>query len=180
NFPTTPGAYDTSYNGGASFGDVFVLRLNAAGSGLIYSTFIGGSSDDEGEDLAFDTLGCLYVTGLTYSPDYPLANAFDSSQNGGSDGMVTKFALVPRAANQLFLENGVEWYVTADTMAFAVTAGDVDNDGKAEIVTGGQEAAPLGESAQLKIWRWECSSLVVEKDYAWSAGGHGNVNAVAA
>ena len=41
NFPTTPGAFDTSYNGG--YDDAFVAKLNPAGSGLVYATFLGGS-----------------------------------------------------------------------------------------------------------------------------------------
>ena len=42
-FPTTPGAFDTSYNGG---GDAFVAKLNPAGSALVYATFLGGSGSD--------------------------------------------------------------------------------------------------------------------------------------
>ena len=42
-FPTTPGAFDRSFNGGE---DAFVVRLNAAGSALDYATFLGGSDDD--------------------------------------------------------------------------------------------------------------------------------------
>ena len=46
-FPTTPGAFDTSYNGGHHT-DAFVVKLNPAGSGLAYATFLGGSGDDSG------------------------------------------------------------------------------------------------------------------------------------
>ena len=46
-FPTTPGAFDTSYNGGYS-DDAFVVKLNPAGSGLAYATFLGGSGYDDG------------------------------------------------------------------------------------------------------------------------------------
>ncbi len=67
-FPTTPGAFDTIQNGN---GDVFVMKLNDTGSGLIYSTFIGGTNADGGNSIAVDSFGNAYVTGFTYSPDFP-------------------------------------------------------------------------------------------------------------
>ena len=87
-FPTTAGAFDTSYNGG---GDAFVTKLNPAGSSLAYSTYLGGSSDDEGAGIAVDSAGSAYVTGFTESADFPTtAGAFDTSYNGGGDAFVTK------------------------------------------------------------------------------------------
>ena len=53
-YSTTFGSYDTSHNGNA---DVFVTKLNAAGSALIYSTFLGGTSDDFGQAIAVDAAG---------------------------------------------------------------------------------------------------------------------------
>jgi hypothetical protein len=48
-FPTTPGAFDTSFNGPHSLADAFVTKLNASGSALVYSTFLGGTTaDDDG------------------------------------------------------------------------------------------------------------------------------------
>ncbi|MEI2688932.1 MAG: SBBP repeat-containing protein [Anaerolineae bacterium] len=49
NFPTTPGAFDTSHNGNS---DAFVVKLNPAGSGLVYATFLGGSDYDYGNAIA--------------------------------------------------------------------------------------------------------------------------------
>ena len=49
-FPTTPGAFDTTFNGASS--DAFVTKLNASGSALAYSTFLGGTNDDEGPGIA--------------------------------------------------------------------------------------------------------------------------------
>ncbi|HKZ63454.1 MAG TPA: PKD domain-containing protein, partial [Thermoplasmata archaeon] len=84
-FPTTPGAFDTSYNGGGMFGyDVFVTKLNPTGSGLPYSTFLGGGDEEWGYSLAVDASGSAYVTGLTRSTDFPTTpGAFDTSYNGG-------------------------------------------------------------------------------------------------
>jgi Beta-propeller repeat len=90
-FPTTAGAFDTSYNGGPG-GDAFVTKLNANGSALVYSTFLGGSESDEGHGIAVDAAGNAYVTGFTLSTNYPTTpGAFDTSYGGApSDAFVTK------------------------------------------------------------------------------------------
>jgi hypothetical protein len=104
-FPTTPGAYDTSYNGGAN--DVFVTKLNPAGTSLVYSTYIGGSLDDQGKAIAVDALGDAYITGLTTSMNFPTAAALpppseasDTSANGGEDAFVAK--LNPTGSNLVY------------------------------------------------------------------------------
>lgn len=82
-FPTTPGVFDPSHNGDW---DVFVAKLNPAGSNLVYATFLGGSSSDYGYHIAVDRAGSVYVTGQTYSGDFPATpGAFDTSYNGGWD-----------------------------------------------------------------------------------------------
>ena len=87
-YPTTAGAFDTTHNGNE---DVFVTKLNAAGSGLIYSTFIGGSNSDYGRGIAIDSSGNAFLTGYTYSSNYPTTvGAFDTSFNNGDDVFVTK------------------------------------------------------------------------------------------
>ncbi len=92
-FPTTVDAFDTTYNGAA---DVFVTKLNPSGSApLVYSTFLGGSSDDLAFGIAVDTFGSAYVTGVTSSPDFPTTvGAFDTTHNGASsiDAFVAKLS----------------------------------------------------------------------------------------
>jgi hypothetical protein len=89
NYPTTTGAYDFSFNGG--FTDAFVTKLNASGSALAYSTFLGGTSPDFGFGIAVDGEGRAYVTGSTSSPDYPTTRgAFDRTFTGASNTLVTK------------------------------------------------------------------------------------------
>ena len=92
NFPTTPGAFDASHNGGW---DAFVAKLNSAGSGLAYAAFLGGSAyTDVGNGIAVDGTGSVYVTGRTYSANFPTTpGAFDASINGGDDAFVAKLAL---------------------------------------------------------------------------------------
>ena len=67
-FPTTNGAAQTT-SGGAS--DAFMAKLNPAGSALSYATYLGGSSTDTGSGIAVDGSGNAYVTGDTYSTDFP-------------------------------------------------------------------------------------------------------------
>ncbi|MCZ7573429.1 MAG: SBBP repeat-containing protein [Ardenticatenaceae bacterium] len=89
-FPTTPGAFDPSFNGG--YTDAFVVKLNATGTALHYATFLGESSDDGGYAIAVDGTGAAYVTGTTWSSDFPTTpGAFDPSFNGGyTDAFVVK------------------------------------------------------------------------------------------
>ena len=88
NFPTTSGAFDTTYNGGS---DAFVTKLNAAGSALVYSTFLGGSDRDEGHAITVDGAGAAYITGGTESSNFPTTpGAFDTTHNGGIDAFVVK------------------------------------------------------------------------------------------
>jgi len=89
NFPTTAGAVDATHNGGS---DAFVTKLNATGSALVYSTYLGGSGDDNGGGIAVDAAGNAYVTGTTASIDLPTTpGAFDRDHNGGaSDAFVAK------------------------------------------------------------------------------------------
>jgi chitodextrinase len=91
NFPTTLGAYDTSYNGG--LGDIFVLALEANGEALGYSTFVGGSDAEYGFALALSGAGEAVITGYTWSTNFPTtAGAYDTSHNGHVDGFVLKLA----------------------------------------------------------------------------------------
>jgi hypothetical protein len=88
-FPATTGAFDTTFNGGAE--DGFEAKLNAAGSGLDYSTYLGGTGDELLVNVAVDPAGNAYVGGGTNSADYPTtAGAFDPLKDVGTDVFVTK------------------------------------------------------------------------------------------
>ena len=71
NFPTTSNVYQTSSQGE---GDAFVAELNAAGTALVYSTYLGGSSADQANAIALDSSGNAYVTGTTESTNFPTTN----------------------------------------------------------------------------------------------------------
>ena len=90
-FPLTIGAYDTSHNGGDGGDDVFVSKLDSGLTGLLASTFLGGSDTDQGLSLTLDTSENVYVTGYTGSSNFPTTSgAYDTSLNGNSDVFVSK------------------------------------------------------------------------------------------
>jgi Beta-propeller repeat len=72
--------------------DVFVTKLSPSGNSLVYSTYLGGSSDDQGYGIAVDGSGSAYVTGFTDSTDFPTQNPFQTVQ-GSIDAFVTKLSL---------------------------------------------------------------------------------------
>jgi hypothetical protein len=91
NFPTTAGAYDTDHDAGT---DVFLTELNATGTALLFSTFLGGGDSDISTDMVIDSLGYIYVTGYTYGfngtfPTTP--DAYDRTHNGNWDAFFSKF-----------------------------------------------------------------------------------------
>ena len=73
-----------------------MTQFNAAGSALVYSTYLGGSNDDYAYGIAVDSSGNAYVTGITESSDFPTANPFQPSNgstilaDGGANAFVTK------------------------------------------------------------------------------------------
>jgi hypothetical protein len=103
-FPTSPDAFDSSFNSVAyrdeepfvivTGYDGFLSRLDPDGAHLVYSTYLGGSGDELAGGVAADDHGAAYVTGTTESADFPTTpGAFDTSFNGGGDMFVTKLQL---------------------------------------------------------------------------------------
>jgi len=82
NFPTTAGAFQTSYRG---VGDAFVTKLNAAGSTLMYSSFVGGSGYDIATGMALDSAGNAYLAGSSGSDDFPTVNPLQGYSGGACD-----------------------------------------------------------------------------------------------
>lgn len=70
--------------------DVFVTKLSTAGNALVYSTYLGGAGEDYSNAIAIDASGNAYVSGPTYSADFPTQNPFQANLSGGADVYVTK------------------------------------------------------------------------------------------
>lgn len=87
-FPTTPGALQNASRGG--IGEIFAAKLNAAGSALIYSTLLGGNSNDTAYAMAVDSFGQVCLTGYTGSTDFPTKNPVQPTLRGNLEAFVTK------------------------------------------------------------------------------------------
>ncbi len=148
NFPTTEGAFDRTYNEGYYPEDAFVTKLNADGTALLFSTYLGGTANDQGSAIALDDAGQVYVAGRTQSSNFPTTEgAFDpsynpSTQNGENDAFVTKLnatgsALVystylgggcDEGSKAIFVDGAGYAYVTGNTCStdFPTTEGAFD------------------------------------------------------
>lgn len=87
-FPTNS-PFQGSNAGGAS--DATLTKVNPTGSALVYSTYLGGSADDEGYGIDIDSTDNAYITGVTGSGDFPTAAPFQAVYAGGADVFLTKF-----------------------------------------------------------------------------------------
>ena len=134
-FPTTNGAYDPDHNDNK---DVFVLKLNLSAVGeasLLYSTFVGGSANDEGLALALDSVGNVVVTGQTYSDDFPTTDgAYETTLKGVQDVFVLKLDLAVAGEASLLYSTFVGG--SGDDQGLALALDDDDN----AVVAGGTKS----------------------------------------
>ena len=112
--------------------DAFVTKLDATGSALVYSTYLGGGNSDQGNDIAVDSSGNAYITGTTQSFDFPTESPFDDTIGGGIDAFVTKLDATGSAlvystylgggnidqANDIAVDSSGNAYVTGYTLSF--------------------------------------------------------------
>jgi len=70
--------------------DAFITKINASGTALVYSTYLGGSGHEQSEDIAVDSEGAAYVAGFTISDDFPTKNPIQRSNPGTYDAFITK------------------------------------------------------------------------------------------
>jgi hypothetical protein len=147
-FPTTLGAYDTTFNNVEDYSDAFVSKLDSSLTSLLSSTFLGGGHYDYAYSLAIDSGGNVYVAGYTYSFDFPTTpGAYDTTLNGNTDAFVSKLdssltSLLSStflggsrsdypfsSAIDLAIDSGGNVYVTGstDSFDFPTTPGAYDN-----------------------------------------------------
>jgi hypothetical protein len=91
NFPITPGAYQTVFASSPNGHDAFLTELNPTGSGLIFSTYLGGSGDDGATGIGLDPSGGVWLKGNTKSSDFPITpGAFQTVNRGVFDAFVAE------------------------------------------------------------------------------------------
>ncbi|MBC8076213.1 MAG: SBBP repeat-containing protein, partial [Chloroflexales bacterium] len=146
-----------------TFGDAFVLKLNAAGDKLIYATYLGGGKMDIGGAIAVDGAGSAVITGVTMSDDFPLKNALQA-QPGRTQGCSLS------ACQHAFL---TKLGATGDALAFSTYLGG-----------NGEENLGLRLSTQHGAWRDNAAGVAIDgggniyvggttysTDFAVTAGG---------
>jgi len=114
-FPVTRGAYDTSFNGeGEWAGDVYVVKMNPAGNGIVWSTFIGGKVEETPGDIKIDSMGNILIAGVTCSGDFPTTKGVIGNKFSKQVSFLSKFS--PSGDKLLlssFLGNGVGDMITS-------------------------------------------------------------------
>jgi hypothetical protein len=109
-----------------------VVKFSPAGSALVYGTYLGGSSIDDGESIAVDSSGFAYIAGYTASPDFPIVNGDQPVIGGGYDAFLVKLntggsALVESdflggsgndAAYGIAVDSAGSAYLTGQTLSF--------------------------------------------------------------
>jgi len=91
NFPTVS-PIQAANASAATLADVFVTKVAAGGSSLLYSTYLGGAGDDVGNDIAVNSSGDAFITGETSSTNFPTVNARQTANGGGSDAFVARIS----------------------------------------------------------------------------------------
>ena len=136
-FPVS-GGFQSIAGGGF---DAFVTKLTSNGA-YVFSSFLGGAANEHAGGVATDSSGGVYVAGGTYSTNFPLAGAIQTTNHGGQDAFVTKFSasgaslvystylggngtVTPEEANGIAVDTGGNAYVAgvANSADFPVTAG---------------------------------------------------------
>lgn len=111
-YPSTTGAFDVSFNGGAM--DVAISKFNSTGTNLVYSTYVGGNNAEAPHSLIVDAQGNLYIMGTTSSSNFPVSpGAYDNSFNGGTSVTVNSHGYT----------NGSDIFVTKLNSAGAAIVG---------------------------------------------------------
>jgi hypothetical protein len=82
-------AWDATFNGKS---DAFIAKFASTGKSLVFSTFLGGGGSDEMEGMALDGDGNIWVSGYTYSTNFPMRNAYDQTINGNCDGFISRLS----------------------------------------------------------------------------------------
>ena len=151
NFPTTRGAFQTAFAGGSFYRtDMFVAKLSQAGSRLAYSTYLGGSKDEEGSAIAVDADRCAYITGWTGSDDFPTtASAYRLGQ--GSRVVVAKIASMGSHLIYSAAFGGTDGShgnaIAVDAAGCAYVTGATDKRGFPTTPGAAQTTAPDGDAA---------------------------------
>jgi uncharacterized protein (TIGR03437 family) len=153
-FPTTTGAFQTSYKGSSIPGpvsDTFVTKLNPAGAALVYSTYLGGNGTDQAFGIAVNAQGSAFVTGSTSSSDFPTASDAFKIYAGAIDAFVAQLdvagATVPFATYLGGGGNDSGTSVALDSLSNVYVAGNTASQNFPVFPNAYQASASAGQNA---------------------------------
>ena len=107
-FPITPGAFQTTLAGSS---DIFISKINALGSALLYSTYLGGNNSEQGTGIAVDSVSNAYITGGSDSTDFPTVGDDPGSGNGYNRGIISELDMTGSAltySNHIDIHPGMD------------------------------------------------------------------------
>lgn len=184
-FPVTSGAYDLALGGLA---DAYALKLDATGTSILWSTYLGGSDYEIAFGLLIDSIGGVVVAGYTQSADYPVTmNGWDRSYNGGFDIFVTKVDPMGQALTWSTFIGGTNddrvyhacaagsgsIFLTGWTQSpdYPVTAGvyDATYNGNSDVYV-----TKMSATGDVLVWSTFLGGSDIERAYAIEAGAGGN------
>jgi uncharacterized repeat protein (TIGR01451 family) len=116
-FPSTGNTYQGQRAGDT---DAFLTKINAGGSGFLYSTYLGGSGTDRGSGVVIDGNGLAYVAGYGASPDFPTEDPFQAGFGGNFDAFIAKFDTTQSGINSLVFSTYLGG--SGDDKAFGIAA----------------------------------------------------------
>ncbi len=141
-YPTTVGAWDNTFNGGSWANnsypfDISITKYNTTGSAILFSTYYGGSNNEQPHSLFVNSSNELFLTGRTNSTNFPVtAGAYDVTYNGGFDIIVGKFNSSGALLASTFVggtgDDGVNIY--AQENLFGSLKFNYADDGRSEII----------------------------------------------
>lgn len=156
-FPLANAAYTTN----AGLSEVFVTQLDSTGQ-LVYSTYLGGSRDDYGNDIAVDEFGNAFVTGYTDSDNFPIANPAYASNSGFNDVFVTNLDSNGRLVYSTYLGGALSDFgrgIAVDATGNAFVTGSTDST---NFPTADAASAPLAGGYDVFITQLDSSGQFVD------------------
>jgi hypothetical protein len=163
-FPTGSGfgnipGYDKTYAGGT---DAFVAKVNPSGTALLFVTYLGGTKLDNGNAVAVDGAGNVYVAGHTESPEFPVLVGPDLTFNGPStdgDAFITK---LDTTGTQILYSGFIggagddhAFWIALDPFGNAYVVGDADANSKADTFPNGNGLGSLPGAQRVSNGGWE-------------------------
>ncbi|MBL6978782.1 MAG: SBBP repeat-containing protein [Desulfobacteraceae bacterium] len=174
-FPTQ-NPYQGTYAGDT---DAFITKLSTSGSSLSCSTYMGGSDSDYGHAIAVDGSGNAYVTGFTYSTNFPTQNPYQETYAGNADAFVTKLDTVSYSYVSISADcgektpcyNSIQDAIDAATTGAAILIAQGDytesivlNESKSLILQGGWDSTFTTQSSYTTVSSMTISEGTIEAD----------------